>query len=203
MDSIITTKKGDQGSSTLPDGRVVSKSSELIECLGSLETLRAHLALLKIKIDNTNSPQKQSLSEFLMWLLHCIFITGSQLADPSKKVTPSDHPKISKEHLEILENFQLHLEKKVSLPRKFIVCGSNEISGYADIVVSTARNFERKLVRFLKTSEGLIIQNEWLLPFYNRVSDFLFILARNLDENKFVTVDYSILSKDSSSLNAD
>lgn len=195
MNSIITTKKGDRGTSILPDGRIVSKDSYLIECLGSLETLRAHLALLKIKIDNSTHPERQLISDFLIWLLHCIFITGTQLADPTGKVTSPTHPKISNEHLEVLEKFQLDLEHKLNLPRKFIACGSNEISGFADIVVTIARNFERKLVSYLNTSEDYKSQNEWFLPFYNRVGDTLFVIARILDENNFITVDYSILSK--------
>ena len=195
MRSIITTKKGDEGNSILPDGRVVPKSSEFIECLGALESLRAHIALLNIKIENSQHTDRQIISDFLFWLIHCLFITGSQLADPFRKVTPPDHPVLSEEHLKILEKFQIHLENKLNLPRKFIVSGSNEISAFADIVVTFARNFERKLVTYLKTPDAAPVKNSALIPFYNRLGDFLFILARILDKDKFITVDYSIISK--------
>lgn len=193
MDSIISTKKGDGGSSILPDGRIVSKSSELIECLGALEFARANLALLKVKIDSSKHPEKHLFSNFLLWILHCLFITGSQLADPQRKVTPHNHPILSKEHIEILEKFQIELEQNLKLPRKFIVSGSNELSAFADIVTTTVRNFERKLVAYLNTKEASHIKNDNLVPFYNRLGDFLFILARTLDGGNFFTVDYSIL----------
>lgn len=189
--SYVTTKQGDSGKTRLPNGQWVSKDSEIIECLGSLDSLRAHLSYLRLQISQSNNPHKEFLSDMLFWLVHCCFITGTQISDPTGCLIPPDHPRLNKKHLEQLEQWQAKLEEQLQLPRKFIASASNPISAYADIVTTVAREFERKLICLLKNY--ININNETFIPFYNRLSDFLFIIARILDDNKYNTVDYTII----------
>lgn len=190
MKSYVTTKQGDSGKTRLLNGQWVSKDSEIIECLGRLDALRTHLSLLRLKILETNNTHKDFLSDSLLWLIHCCFITGTQISDPSGKQIPSDHPQLNAKHLHQLEEYQLKLEEHLQLPKKFIAAASNIISAHADIATTVARDFERQLVSILKNHAE--ISNETFLPFYNRLSDFLFIVARILDDNQFNTVNYSI-----------
>lgn len=189
--SYVTTKQGDSGNTRLLDGQWVPKNAEIIECLGALDNLRAHLAFLKFQISQTDNPHKEFLIETLVWLIHCCFITGTQIVDPKGSIVSSTHPRLSLQHLERLEQCQERLEEHLQLPRKFIAYGSNPVSAYADIVTTVAREFERRLVSFINSKSEKI--NEVFIPFYNRLSDFLFITARILDDNEFHTVDYTLV----------
>ncbi len=189
--SYVTTKQGDAGKTRLPDGQWVSKDSEIIECLGALDSLRAHLSYLRLQISQSDNIYKGFLSDVLFQLIHCCFITGTQISDPSGTLIPQDHPQLNKKHLEQLEQWQAKLEEQLQLPRKFIASASNPISAYADIATTVAREFERKLIYLLRNNSN--INNEIFIPFYNRLSDFLFIIARILDDNKYNTVDYTII----------
>jgi len=190
MKSYVTTKQGDSGKTRLLNGQWVSKDSGIIECLGKLDSLRVHLSLLRLKILETNNTHKDFLSNTLLWLVHCCFITGTQISDPSEKQAPPDHPQLNLKHLQQLEGYQSKLEEHLHLPKKFVASASNIVSAHADIATTVARDFERQLVSLLKNHTE--ISNETFLPFYNRLSDFLFIVARILDDNQFNTVDYSI-----------
>ncbi len=189
--SYVTTKQGDDGKTRLPDGQWIPKDDILIECLGCLDSLRTHLSYLRIQILNSNLPQKDFLAESLLKIIHLCFITGTQIADPSGSMVPLNHPCLNQNHLEQLEQWQAQLEAQLQLPRKFIATASNSVSAYADIVTTVAREFERRLITLMRNNP--IIDNKVFLPFFNRLSDFLFITARILDNNQFHTVDYTII----------
>ncbi len=189
--SYVTTKQGDTGKTKLPDGQWVSKDTDIIECLGSLDSLRAHLSSLRLQISQTDNPNKDFLLDVLLWIIHCCFITGTQISDPSGNLLPAHHPRLNQKHLEQLEKWQEKLEEQLNLPKKFIASASNTISAYSDVVTTIAREFERRLVSFTKSHPDF--NNEVVLPFYNRLSDFLFIISRTLDNNLFNTVDYSLI----------
>ncbi|MGC8738200.1 MAG: ATP:cob(I)alamin adenosyltransferase [Candidatus Hydrogenedens sp.] len=189
--SYVTTKQGDTGKTKLPAGHWISKDSEIIECLGSLDSLRTNLSYLRLQILQSDNPHKIFLSEVLLWLIHCCFITGTQISDPSGTIIPSNHPKLSQKHLEQLEQWQAQLEEQIQLPRKFIASASNSVSAYADIVTTVAREFERRLIALEKNQPHKT--NNVFIPFFNRLSDFLFIIARILDNNNFHTVDYTLI----------
>jgi len=189
--SYVTTKQGDTGKTKLPDGHWVSKDSEIIECLGSLDSLRANLSYLRLLILQSDNPYKTSLSDMLLWLIHCCFITGTQISDPSGVLIPPNHPKLTQKHLIQLEQWQAQLEEQLQLPRKFIASASNPVSAYADIVTTVARVFERRLIALERIQSNKT--NEVFIPFYNRLSDFLFIVARILDNNNFNPVDYTLI----------
>ncbi|HQB04230.1 MAG TPA: hypothetical protein PLY90_13185, partial [Candidatus Hydrogenedentes bacterium] len=97
-------------------------------------------------------------------------------------------------HLERLEQEQHRLERELNLPGAFIAAASNEDAALADLVVAAARSFERRLVGYQRIAPGF---NAPLpLAFANRMSDFLFILARHLEKGVYHTVDYSRLNPD-------
>lgn len=189
--SYVTTKQGDTGKTKLPDGCWVSKDSDIIECLGTLDSLRANLSYLRLQILQSDNPHKIFLSDTLFWLIHCCFITGTQISDPSGVIIPPNHPRLTQKHLQQLEQWQTQLEEQLQLPRKFIASASNPVSAYADIVTTVAREFERRLIALQKNQSDKA--NEVFIPFYNRLSDFLFIVARILDNNNFTTVDYTLI----------
>lgn len=189
MKSRVTTAKGDQGTTRLLSGETVSKSHLILECTGAVDRLRAHLALLRLQVAASAHPEREQVVDFLYWLLHTTFLVGTEVNDPA-----CVHPEYRKEnigprHLARLEEEQGRLEAQLQLPKSFIVSASNPVAAQADITATVARDLERAVVR-LKESEPRF-RGEDLLPFLNRLSDFLFVLARFLEEGRHLPVDYS------------
>lgn len=192
MKSQVTTKKGDSGQTTALDGEVFAKDHPLMEALGALDTMRAQIALLRAQILEQR-PDADREAEFLLFLLHTCFLFGSSLADARNR-KPEWHPlRLESMHLDRLEAEQDRLEAGLQLPQAFISCASNSLAAQADIAAGYVRAFERRLVAFQR------IVPEFSDPVYyafaNRVSDFLFILARHLEGGQHQAVDYGIVRR--------
>ncbi len=194
MKSQVTTKKGDLGTTRTLAGDVLSKADPVIECSGWLDALRAHIALLRLNILQQTPEDHEQLADFLLWLLHCFFLIGAEVNDPSKKKPKFRYDIISPKHLEKLETEQRRLEDKVRLPHAFIVSAATELAAEADVATTAARTFERSLVRLKEAVPEF--EAAALLAFMNRLSDYLFILARHLDAGHYHIVDYSRLDRE-------
>lgn len=194
MKSQVTTKNGDLGTSRILSGEVVSKAHPVIECSGWLDALRAQVALLRLRILAEKPPEHEAMSDFLLWLLHCLFLIGAEVNDPWKKKPTARYDIVSPKHLEKLETEQRRLEETVRLPHAFIVSAATVLAAEADVATTTARTFERSLVRLKEAVPEF--EAGALLAFMNRLSDYLFILARHLDAGNYHTVDYSRLDRE-------
>lgn len=191
MRSRVTTKNGDGGVTRTLSGDVLSKAHPILECTGRLDALRAQLALLRLEIITVEPDEVEAIEKFLFWLLHCCFIVGAEVNDPERKHPEYRQGEIGPFHLDCLEKAQARLEAKTQFPRAFIVSAGNRAAALADVTATVARDFERSLVRL---SEALPQFNAAaLLAFTNRLSDYLYILARHLDNGKGQAVDYGVI----------
>ena len=156
-----------------------------------LDELRAQTALVRLRILDERPEDCDRLADFLLWLLHVYFLIGSACSDPLNK-----HPEFRKRDLKPgdlakLEAEQQWLEEQTPLPRSFIVSASNMLSGQADVACTVVRRLERNLVRLQEHVPEFEAAD--LLVFVNRLSDFLFMLARKLEHPTHMTVDYKVL----------
>lgn len=191
MGSRVTTKNGDAGTTRTLSGELVSKGDIVLECTGRVDELRAHTALVRMQILERKPREHTAHADFLFWLLHVYFLIGTEVNDPE-----AVHPEYRKEcvapkHLAQLEAEQARLEAALQLPRAFIVCASGVLSAQIDVAATVARTLERDLVR-MKTAIPAF-EAEHLLAFINRVSDYLYILARHVEDGVHVPVDYGVL----------
>ncbi len=191
MKSQVTTKNGDQGTTRTLGGEVLSKGHPILECTGRLEELRAHLARIRLRIIEDQPAEAETLSAFLFWLLHGCFLIGTEVNDPLRKHPEFRRGEIGPKYLEKLEAEQQRLEASTPLPRAFIATASTLLAAEVDVAVAVARAFERSLVRLKETTPEFEADN--LLAFSNRLSDYLYILARYLESGLHTPVDYGFL----------
>ncbi len=191
MKSQVTTKHGDSGTTRTLGGDAVSKADPTIECTGSVDAVRAQIALLRLEILDRNPNDADSIAEFLFWVLHALFLVGTQCNDPHKKKPEYWHEPVATKHLERLEAYQAKLEAEVELPKKFTVSAGTYLGARTDVVVTEVRALERAMVKLNDSISEF--DTEYLLPFVNRLSDTLFMLGRKLDGGQFVALDYSAL----------
>lgn len=191
--SQVTTKRGDRGETTAISGDTYSKSHVIMDVVGGVDSLRAHTALARLLVMESGRPKAGEEGEFLLWLMHVYFLIGSQCSDPLNKHPEYRKQDVSARHLGKLEAVQAELESRTRLPKRFIAGASNEVAAQLDIASTQARALERDLVRLKEATPDFDAKS--ILAFVNRLSDFLFMLARAMEDGQHHTVDYNMLEE--------
>jgi ATP:cob(I)alamin adenosyltransferase len=191
MKSQVTTGHGDAGHTRTLGGDAVSKADPAIDCTGSVDAVRARIALLRLEILERKPADAETIAEFLFWLLHVLFLVGTQCSDPKKRKPEYWHEPVAEKHLLGLEAYQAKLESEVTLPKQFTVSAGTILGAQTDVAVTEVRRLERAIVRLQEAVPEF--DTTHLLPLINRLSDTLYLLARKLDDGNFIPLDYSVL----------
>ncbi len=172
----IYTKTGDKGKTSLFGGTRVSKYNLRIEAYGTVDELNSHIGLVKDqKIDNKTSTT-------LLKIQNELFTIGSMLATPPEKETLKSGKdrlaiyKISLDEILFLEQEIDRMEKTLPAMTNFILPGGHQTVSFCHIARCVCRRAERLTVQ-LHQEEPI---NEYILSYLNRLSDYLFVLARKL-----------------------
>lgn len=163
----IYTKKGDQGQTSLLGGARVPKHHLRICSYGAVDELNSYIGLIK------DQKIKGNHKNILLKIQNDLFVIGSILAsDPGKSKVKI--PDITEKDIELLEN---EIDKHFSiLPemRSFILPGGHEIVSHIHIARCICRRAEREVTQLAEESSVPPI----IIQYLNRLSDYLFILAR-------------------------
>jgi len=160
----VTTKTGDDGSTGMGDGSRVSKGNFIIQVIGELDELNSWLGLI------SSSKALKDYKSFLQNIQSLIFVISADLTTKSKT-------SFDKKHIEKLENETNKLNDNLPLLANFILPGGSKESSCIHIARTVCRKVERSLVRVSESEEI----DSYLLIFINRLSDFLFTLARRIN----------------------
>jgi len=176
----ISTKMGDGGRTRLLSGEEVLKSSSRTDAYGDLDEAVSVMGLAR------SLSGVDRISGHLHEIQKICFLVGAELA-ASPGVAAGLQERLEEEHLHDLEDLGISLEEEVELPPAFIIPGGTPASAALDIARTVIRRVERKVVA-LAAEEGNGLSNPIILPWLNRLSDILFLLARL--EEKSGGVDY-------------
>lgn len=170
----IYTKTGDLGETSLFGGKRLSKADLKIDTYGTVDELNTHVGLVK---DVCENDQKQVLAK----IQEHLFTIGAILATPEGKKNTFFEP-ITVEDIENLEK-QIDLMNE-SLPDldAFILPGGHIHVSYCHIARTVCRRAERITVALSKNEEV----NDLIIKYLNRLSDYLFVLARKLAKDLYV-----------------
>jgi|SRR5690554_1042847 cob(I)alamin adenosyltransferase len=175
----IYTKTGDQGTTALFGGTRVAKHHIRIESYGTVDELNSYIGLIR---DQTIDPTYQSQ---LIHIQDRLFTLGAILAtDPQKAVLKSGKerlniPKISEENIMFLENEMDRMNESLPPMTHFVLPGGHTTVSFCHIARCVCRRAER-LVSFLHENEPV---DPRVLQYLNRLSDYLFVLARKLSSD--------------------
>jgi len=159
----IYTKKGDEGMTTLFGSGLISKTDPRIEFLGAIDELNSTLGVTLCFLED------QKLKSIISKIQNDLFQLGADVAGSGKHL-----PKIKKEHVQELEGTIDELEASLGIPQKFILPGGTHSSAFLHLCRAMTRRAERNIV-FIKEKQPI---NPEILCYLNRLSDLLYVLAR-------------------------
>jgi cob(I)alamin adenosyltransferase len=166
----IYTKTGDKGKTSLFTGRRVSKHDLRIESYGTVDELNSYIGLIK-----DHAPEGEDLS-----LMHRIqdrlFTIGSVLAtEPEKKGDKRfKTPEISEEDISALEDSMDKMNEELPEMTHFVLPGGHPTVSFCHVGRTVCRRAERRITEL---NEQTPVE-EKVIKYINRLSDYLFVLAR-------------------------
>lgn len=174
--SLIYTKTGDKGTTSLVGGTRVSKTHIRLEAYGTVDELNSNLGLLI-----TYLPDERDRN-FVQQVQDKLFAVGSHLATDREKTKLNEVSVITPELVETMEHEIDRLDVILPPLSAFVLPGGSRGAAVCHICRTVCRRAER---RILVLAEQVEISAE-LLAYVNRLSDYLFVLARkiNHDEKK-------------------
>lgn len=156
---MISTGLGDDGTTTLPGGKRVPKTSPEIECFGEMDELNSYLGLAVLYI---NKRKVKTIIEEIqkeLFMLPPLMINGEDM---------------KRDYVKKIEKRIAEMEKIIGSLRHFIIPGGSKGSAFLHIARTVSRRVERKALA--------LNPKKHILIYLNRLSDLLFLLA--LYENK-------------------
>ena len=171
----IYTKGGDKGYTSIVGGKRVKKSSYLIEAIGNVDELNAFLGL----VVNYLKPNQKDI---IFNIQNDLFDIGADIATPLNK--KNNNIRLRKNQTNYLEKEIDKINSKLKPLTSFILPGGNELSGWLHLARTISRRCE---VSIVKLNEKNNINLE-ILKYINRLSDFLFILARQTNKKEILWV---------------
>ncbi|GEP50556.1 cobalamin adenosyltransferase [Flavobacterium noncentrifugens] len=175
----VYTKTGDKGTTALFGGTRVPKDHIRIESYGTVDELNSHIGLIR---DQEINPHYK---EILIEIQDRLFTAGAILATPPDKEILKNGkprlniPKISENDIELLENEIDAMESELPQMTHFVLPGGHTTVSYCHIARCVCRRAERLSVH-LAHNEPI---DELVLKYLNRLSDYLFVLARKLSSD--------------------
>jgi len=166
----IYTKTGDDGTTGLVGGSRVKKNDIRLEAYGTVDELNASIGVLR----SCHLPE--DVTSLLVKIQNRLFNIGSRLASDEKGEKFTAELAISAKDVEFLENKIDTYEQSLPELIHFILPGGEKCSALCHVARTICRRAERRILDFAAVSP---VQSE-IIQYINRLSDFLFVLARKL-----------------------
>ena len=200
--SPLYTRTGDHGQTSLVGGQRVSKCCTRLESYGTIDELNSHIGLLVSYIRNSerfssipspsgilNSilPQTSenetvsadSLAQVLTDIQSCLFVLGSYLATDTSNTELRQYSVVTPEMVAALEHQIDLLDSLVPPFRAFILPGGTQAASQAHVCRTVCRRAERCMIALQEEIGEELDTN--VMCYINRLSDYLFVLARYLN----------------------
>jgi cob(I)alamin adenosyltransferase len=172
----IYTKTGDKGTTALIGGKRVPKNNVRIEAYGTVDELICFVGLMRDYV--TNKQIKTNLLRIQDDLMVCAAIFATDCDDCKTKI-----PKLSDESIVWLETEIDKMDANIPALNNFILPGGHPVVSYCHVARTVCRRAER--VAFGLSAVSSV--PEVALRYLNRLSDYFFVLARQL------SIDYQAI----------
>lgn len=162
--SVIATRTGDDGTTSLGDGSRIEKDAPRVSALGDVDELNSVIGLWRCE------PLPEPVDVLLASIQNHLFDMGAELCIPG-------HTAIGAEHVLALDEALKHYNAQLPPLKEFILPGGNRPAALAHLARTVSRRAERAVITLHK-NEAV---NAPLRQYLNRLSDLCFVLARTLN----------------------
>ncbi len=160
----IYTRSGDQGETGLANGERLTKTDLLFEVMGDVDELNAQLGMIRA-LNN-----EQTIDQQLSKVQHKLFDLGAQVAQYKDN-------NISSDDIKNLEQWIDAWQQQLEPLKQFILPAGSQSGSSAHLARNICRRAERKAWQAAKNHD---LESE-VMQYLNRLSDYLFVLARVLN----------------------
>lgn len=172
----IYTKTGDDGTTGLVSGPRRTKDDLRVEAYGTIDEANSAIGLARLH--TSGLPE---LDAMLMSIQNDLFDLGADLATPDTGEPPAYEPlRIVETQVDRVEREIDQLNAGLEPLRSFILPGGSPAAAHLHLARTTARRAERLMVALART-DGEIV-SEAAMKYVNRLSDFLFVAARQAND---------------------
>lgn len=169
--SLIYTKTGDRGTTSLVGGTRVPKTHDRLEAYGTVDELNSFLGLLVTYLTDEHD------RAFVQQVQDMLFVIGSHLATDQSKMQLRQASVVTPERVETVEHEIDRLDSGLPQLTAFVLPGGSRGAAVCHVCRTVCRRAER---RILALAEQVEIAPE-LLAYVNRLSDYLFVLSRKIN----------------------
>jgi cob(I)alamin adenosyltransferase len=159
----ISTGRGDDGTTTLLGSGRMGKDDPRIILLGDVDEASSFLGLARAEAEGDTEALLLELQRLLYRIMGDVAMPGQE-----NEVGEGD--------LALVEDALEEWRERTEIPREFVVPGETPLGAHLDVARSVVRRAERSLV-----AAGYGRDHPYALRVVNRLSDLLFVLARNAD----------------------
>ncbi|MDE5726952.1 MAG: cob(I)yrinic acid a,c-diamide adenosyltransferase [Duncaniella sp.] len=171
--SLLYTRTGDAGQTSLVGGERIAKNSARCTAYGTVDELNAHLGLLQAHAASV--PGAEAEAARLLAVEARLFCLGAYLADPRADACEG----VADKDIEALEEAIDILDDAVPPMDSFVLPGGTVAAAQAHVARTVCRRAERLMLDLrAELASGL---DPRALTYVNRLSDYLFALARYLN----------------------
>jgi len=186
--SKIYTRTGDLGLTSLVGGIRISKDSERIEAYGTIDELSSNLGLLASLINEGPAELQDSgkqITAVIERIQNNLFNVSTYLATDTSQTPIYPSAKFNPEEITFIENEIDRINSSLPELNSFIIPGGCLCSSQCHVCRTVCRRAERRIVKLISTLTASTNETEAfnsdILKYINRISDYLFVLARNLN----------------------
>jgi cob(I)alamin adenosyltransferase len=162
----VSTGRGDDGTTTLLGSGRMGKTDPRIIVLGDVDEASSFLGLARAEAGG-------EVEELLLRLQRLLYRVMGDVA------MPTEQNSVGENDLAFVDRALEEWRSRTEIPKEFVVPGESRLGALLDVARTVVRRAERSLV-----AAGYAQDDAWTLRVINRLSDLLFIVARNADGKK-------------------
>lgn len=159
----VSTRRGDDGTTTLLGAGRISKHDARIAVLGDVDEASSFIGLARAKSEG-------EMAGLLIEVQRLLYRVMGDVAMPNEKNV------VGSADVEYLDATLEEWRGRTEIPKEFVVPGESTLGALLDVARSVVRRAERSLV-----AAGYAQAHPDALKAVNRLSDLLFVVARNAD----------------------
>lgn len=163
----IYTRTGDLGETSLASGTRVPKDHPRLEAYGTVDELNSYLGLIQSMIpDTTEKLRITRIQKRIFVVCACLSIDNIDMLRNLPGIVEEDVTELEQAMDQIINQLPIH--------RNFILPAGNPVVAHCHIARTICRRAERRMV----TLSREVFVDAMQIKFINRLSDYLFVLAR-------------------------